>query len=182
MTLKEKYQKKIIPELVKIFNLSNKLMAPKILKITVNVGINLDISKKNSKYIEIVEDTIKQITGQIPVKVFAKKAIAGFKIRQTNIVGVKTVLRSNKMYDFLEKFIKITLPRTRDFRGVRITSIDNGGNLSVGIIDQVVFPEIIPENIQRSHGLQVVITTSAPNKEQAIALFKLLGIPFRENK
>lgn len=180
MDLKQKYLKKIIPEMKTIFGYKNNHAVPKIKKITVNIGLNRARAEKDAKYIETVNETILEITGQQPVKNFAKKSIAGFKIRDTHIVGLSTVLRGNKMYDFLGKLINITLPRTRDFRGIPLKSVDREGNLSIGIKEQVVFPEIDPEKIERTHGLEVVITTNAKNQEKGLQLFKLFGFPFRE--
>ena len=176
-SIKEKYVKEIIPAMKKKFGYKNILAVPKVTKITVNVGINRAKSGKDPKYVEIVEKTISEITGQRPVKNLAKKSIAGFKIRKGFVVGVSTVLRSHKMYDFLNKLINVSLPRIRDFRGILKKSIDQGGNLSIGIKEQIVFPEISPEKVERLHGLQIVITTNAPNHEQGVELFKLMGFP-----
>jgi len=176
---KEKYIKEIIPAMKEKFGYKNILAIPKVTKVTVNVGINRAKSEKDSKYIGIVEDTITQITGQRPVKNLAKKSIAGFKIREGIVVGVSTVLHSHKMYDFLTKLINVSLPRIRDFRGISEKSVDQGGSLSIGIKEQIVFPEISPEKSERLHNLQVVITTNAPNHEQGLELFRLMGFPFK---
>ncbi len=176
-SLKKKYIKEIVPAMKEKFGYKNLLAVPKIIKVTVNVGINRAKSEKDSKYIGIVEGTLSDITGQRPVKNLAKKSIAGFKIREGLVVGVSTVLRSHIMNDFLEKLINVSLPRIRDFRGIPEKSIDQGGNLSIGIKEQIVFPEISPEKSERLHNLQIVITTSAPNHEQGVELFKLMGFP-----
>lgn len=181
MNLKQKYFKKIVPKLQQIFNYKNKHAVPRIKKLVVNVGINRSIAEKNPKYIDIIVNTLSDITGQQPVKNYAKNSIAGFKIRTSTIVGVSTILRGYKMYDFLNKLIDIALPRIRDFRGIPIKSIDKKGNLSIGIKEQVVFPEIDSEHMQRTHGLQVVITTTnVKNKQEGLELFKLLGFPFKQ--
>ncbi|MDA2935649.1 50S ribosomal protein L5 [Patescibacteria group bacterium AH-259-L05] len=180
MSLRQTYQKEIIPAMQKKFGYTNALAVPKIEKVTVNVGINRSMSEKNPKYIDLVIQTIQNITGQKPVTKRARKSIAGFKIRNTTVVGVNTVLRASKMYDFLEKLINVTLPRIRDFRGLLRKSVDANGNLSIGFKEQIMFPEINPENVVRTHGLQVVITTTAKTREEAIELFKLFGVPFRE--
>lgn len=180
MDLKQKYLKEIIPAMKSSFGYKNNYAVPQIKKITLNVGLSRNITEKDSKYIDVVLETISEITGQQPVKNYAKKSIAGFKIRTSNIVGVSTILRSAKMYDFLEKLINIALPRIRDFRGISAQSVDKNGNLSIGFKEQIVFPEINPEKIQRVHGLQVVITTNAKNQEQGLELFKLFGFPFKE--
>ncbi len=176
-SLKKKYIKEIIPAMKEKFGYQNILAIPKITKITVNVGINRAKSEKNSQYVEIVERTISEITGQRPVKNLAKKSIAGFKIREGFVVGISTVLHSHKMYDFLTKLINVSLPRIRDFRGIPEKSIDQRGNLSIGIKEQIVFPEIFPEKAERLHSLQIVITTDAPNHEQGVELLRLMGFP-----
>lgn len=179
MTLREKYKKEIVPKMQEKFGYKNKHAVPKIEKVMVNVGINRSIAEKNPKYADLVVQTIQSITGQKPVANLARKSIAGFKIRTSTIVGASTVLRSLKMYDFLEKLINVALPRIRDFRGLSKKSIDSNGNLSIGIKEQAVFPEINPENIEKVHGLQVVITTTAKTQEEGLELFKLFGFPFR---
>jgi len=181
MNLKKKYLKEIIPEMQAKFGYKNKFMVPKIDKITINVGLNRAKVEKDRNYLKIVSKTISQITGQQPVQHFAKKSIAGFKIRTTTIVGLSTVLRSTRMYDFLERLINISLPRIRDFRGIRPESVDKKGNLTIGIKEHIIFPEIDPEKIQRIHGLQIVISTTAKTQEQGLQLFKLLGFPFRSS-
>ena len=173
------YIKEIVPVMKEKFGYKNTLAVPAVTKVTVNVGINRAKSEKDSKYIEIVERTISEITGQRPVKNLAKKSIAGFKIREGFVVGISTVLHSQKMYDFLTKLINVSLPRIRDFRGIPEKSIDQKGNLSIGIKEQIVFPEISPEKAERSHNLQIVITTNAPNHEQGVELFKLMGFPLK---
>ena len=180
MNLKQIYLKKIVPELIKQFGYQNRLAVPRVEKIVVNVGLSRGITEKNSKYIDSVIKTIAKITGQQPVKNAAKKSIAGFKIRQGMPVGVSTILRGPRMYDFMEKLINIALPRVRDFRGLKKQSVDQQGNLSIGFKEQVAFPEINQENFETTHGLQVVITTTTKNQEQSLVLFKLLGFPFRE--
>ncbi len=180
LSLKQKYLKQVVPELMKKLNLKNKLATPKMEKVIVNIGLNRNIVEKDQKYQEIAAQTIAKITGQIPVKNLAKKSIAGFKIREGLVVGLSTILRGQKMYDFVEKLINIALPRIRDFRGLLKESIDCQGNLSIGFKEQTVFPEILQESVERTHGLQVVIVTKAKNKEEGFELFKLLGFPFRE--
>jgi large subunit ribosomal protein L5 len=179
-SLEEKYIKEIIPALKDKFGYQSNLAVPRIIKVTVNAGINRARSEKDGQYAEMVSDNIAEITGQRPVKNLAKKSIAGFKIREGLVVGVSTVLRSHKMYDFLTKLINVTLPRIRDFRGIPAKSIDSRGNLSIGLKEQIMFPEISPEKSERIHGLQIVITTNAPNKEQGKELFKLMGFPIKD--
>lgn len=180
MDLKQIYLKKVVPELVKKFNYQNKMAVPKIEKVIVNSGLSRGTTEKNSKYVDMVSQTIAKITGQQPVKNLAKKSIAGFKIREGMPVGISTILRGPKMYDFINKLINIALPRIRDFRGLKRRTIDQQGNLSIGLKEQEIFPEINQESLEATHGLQVVITTTTQNKEEALELFKLLGFPFRK--
>ncbi len=180
MDLKQIYLKKVVPELIKKFNYQNKMAVPKIEKVVVNSGLSRGTTEKNSKYVDMVTKTVAQITGQQPVKNLAKKSIAGFKIREGMPVGISTTLRGPKMYDFIDKLVNIALPRIRDFRGLKRQSIDQQGNLSIGLKEQVVFPEINQESLEATHGLQVVITTTTQSKEKALELFRLLGFPFRK--
>lgn len=180
MNIKQIYQQEIIPAMQERFGYSNALVVPRLEKVTINVGVSRSITEKNPKYIDLIIQTIQRITGQKPVTNKARQSIAGFKIRSSNIVGVSTVLRSSRMYDFLERLINVVLPRIRDFRGLSKKSVDKNGNLSIGIKEQTVFPEINPENIEKTHGLQVVITTTAKTQEEGLELFKLFGFPFRE--
>ncbi len=180
MNLKQHYLKKVVPELTKVFGYKNKHAIPKIEKVVVNVGLNRAMTEKDQKYTDLVVETISKITGQRPVINLAKKSIAGFKIREGLPVGAHTTLRGPRMYDFMEKLINITLARIRDFRGVDQKNIDQQGNLSIGFKEQTVFPEVLQESIEKTHGLQVVITTTAKKREESLMLFKLLGFPFRE--
>lgn len=180
MNLREKYFKQTLPELMKNFHYRNRLSAPKIEKVIINVGLNKSAMEKNSQYIDLVKENIAKISGQRPVINLAKKSISGFKIRQGIPVGISTTLRGAKMYDFLEKLINIALPRVRDFRGLEEKSFDEQGNLSIGFREQIAFPEINQDNIEKVHGLQVVISIKAANKQESLALLKLLGFPFRE--
>jgi len=178
--LKEKYKKEVVPEFQKTFGYKNVLAVPSIRKVIINVGLNRKETEHNAKYIDIVKDTISQISGQKPVERQARKSIAGFKIREGLPVGICVTLRRKKMYDFMERLIHITMPRIRDFRGLREKSVDEGGGLSIGFKEHTVFPEIDLEKVDKVHGLQVIISSNAPNKEQALHLFKLLGFPFEQ--
>lgn len=180
MNLKQHYLKHVVPELIKRFGYKNKHTVPRIEKVVINVGLNRAMTEKDAKYTDLVLETISKISGQRPVVNLAKKSIAGFKIREGLPVGAHATLRRSKMYDFMEKLINIALPRIRDFRGLEEKNIDQQGNLSIGLREQTVFPEIIQESIEKTHGLQVVITTTAKKKEEALELFKLLGFPFRK--
>lgn len=176
--LKQKYQKEVAPALMEKFDYKNKLAVPKIIKVTVNIGINQQ--RKDQQYVDLVGNTLKRITGQRPVENKAKKSIASFKIRQGMIVGMAVTVRGKKMYHFIDKLINITLPRVRDFRGLSMNVIDKNGNLNLGFKEHIAFPEINPDEVDRLHGLQVCITTNASSREEGIELFKLLGFPFKK--
>ncbi len=179
MAFKEFYTKEVIPKLKEEFGFVNTMAVPKIQTVTLNVGLGKGL--KDAAYIETVERTLERISGQKPVKTKSRKSIAGFKIREGNIVGMKVTLRGGKMWDFLEKFIKISLPRVRDFRGLSDKAFDGRGNYSVGLKEHIAFPEIKPDEIEKVHGLQVTISTSAENDDQAKALLKHLGLPLKKN-
>jgi len=176
--LKENYSKDILPKLQEALGKKNILALPKLKRITVAVGLGDAIERKDQKIIETAKDTLFKITGQRSVETKAKKAIAGFKIRQGQVVGLKVTLRREKMYDFIDKLINVALPRKRDFKGISLSSVDNGGNLSIGFKEQTIFPEIDSQTIDKIHGLQITISTDAKNKEEGTKLFKTLGIPF----
>jgi large subunit ribosomal protein L5 len=177
--LKEIYQKEIIPKLQTSLNQKNILALPKIVKVTLNIGLGDAIERKDPKIAEVAKETLFQISGQKPVETKAKKAISGFKIRQGQVIGLKVTLRSQKMYDFIDKLINITLPRRRDFRGLDSAGVDDRGNFSLGLREQVIFPEINSQHIEKTHGLQITISTNAGNREKGLLLFKALGIPFK---
>lgn len=179
MSLKDKYKKQVIPEMKKIFSYDNDLAVPKITSITVNVGLNRKETEKNPSYIEEVEKSLISITGQKPKRSLASKSIAEFKIRKGIPVGLYVTLRRDRMYHFLEKLILVTLPRTRDFRGLSRKSVDQRGNLTIGFKDQFPFPEINAEEVKNVHGLEVIITNNAKTKEEGLKLFELLGLPFK---
>ena len=177
MTLKEKYKKEIVPSLKEKFNYKNIFSIPKLSKVTVNIGLGVSSDKV---YQELVEKNLKAITGQKPVQVKARKSIAGFKIREGMVVGMMVTLRGERMYNFVDKLINVSLPRVRDFRGILPKSVDDGGNLSIGIKEHIIFPEIHMDDVERIHGLQVVISTTAKNKEEGFEIFKLMGVPFKK--
>ena len=160
------------------FGIKNYLAVPKIEKVCLNVGINS--RQTDSGYLEAIENNIIRITGQKPVRVKAKKAISAFKVREGMVIGVKVTLRGQKMYDFLDKLINISLPRVRDFRGLPLQSIDRQGNLTLGFREHNVFPEIKSDEVERIHGLEISIATTAKDYQKGLALFKLLGFPFRD--
>lgn len=177
MNLKEKYKKEIIPEMKKIFGYKNDLAVPSLEKIVVNVGVGKNLKEPN--FIEAVEKTLIRITGQRPVKTKARKSISGFKIREGLVIGLVVTLRGQRMYDFTQKLINVTLPRVRDFRGLPEKSIDGRGNLSIGFKEYICFPEIRPDEVEKLHGLEVSIATTAKSHKEGLGLFKLLGFPFR---
>lgn len=178
MRLKEKYQKEIIPALIKKFNYENPAGVPKVKKVTVNVGINS--ARNDAKFLDAMENVLERITGQKPVKCRAKKSVSNFKIREGMVVGMKVTLRGQRMYDFLEKLIAIALPRVRDFRGISKNNVDEAGNLNIGFKEYTSFPEINADEVEHMHGLEVSITTNAETKEKGEELFKLLGFPFKD--
>lgn len=178
--LKTIYKEKSVPSLRKAFNFGNDLAVPKIEKVVINVGVGKTL--KDAKLLEAITEDVKRITGQAPVKTLAKKSIAGFKIRQNQVVGLVATLRGQRMYDFLEKLIRVALPRVRDFKGLSKKSFDGKGNYSIGIREQIVFPETLREHIEHTFGLEVNIQTNKNDDKQAYELFKSLGFPFKEDE
>ena len=174
---KEKYIKTVQAEMKKKFGYKSVMAAPQIKKVIVNVGIG-KIVKEGDKIEEVV-NALTAITGQKPVKTKAKKAIAGFKTRAGMEVGVKVTLRGVRMWQFIDRLIGATLPRTRDFQGITRKSVDKGGNISIGIKEHLIFPEILPEKVKYIFGLQVTISTTAHSQEEGLELFKLLGFPIK---
>ena len=171
--LKTKFQKEITPKLMEQFGYTNELQVPKVIKITVNRG--LGEAATNAKALESSLTEIAKITGQKPVVTRAKKAIAGFKIRAGMPVGVMVTLRGDRMYAFLDRFINLTLPRIRDFRGISPKSFDGRGNYSIGIREQLIFPEIEYDQIDQIRGMDISIITTADNDESGRALLKEMG-------
>jgi large subunit ribosomal protein L5 len=176
---KDRYHKEIVPKLMEQFGYSNVHQVPKVVKITVNRG--LGEASQNAKALESSLNEIGVITGQRPVVTRAKKAIAGFKIRQGMPVGMMVTLRQDRMYNFLERLICLSLPRIRDFRGISPKSFDGRGNYTLGVREQLIFPEISYDKIEQIRGLDITIVTSANNDEEGRALLKEMGMPFRES-
>ncbi len=174
--IKELYTKSVVPALVKKFNYENVNQVPKLVKITINSGLG-DV-KDNSKSVQIAQEEIKQITGQKPVLTTAKKSVANFKIREGMNVGLKVTLRGERMYEFFDKLISIALPRVRDFRGVSTKSFDGRGNYSMGVKEQLIFPEISYDQVEKIRGFDICITTTANTDEEARELLRELGMPF----
>jgi large subunit ribosomal protein L5 len=177
--LKTEYQEKMVPKLMEQFGFTNVHQVPKIVKITMNRG--LGEAATNAKALESSIAELAKITGQKPVVTRAKKAIAGFKIREGMPVGVMVTLRGDRMYDFYDRFVNLALPRIRDFRGISPKSFDGRGNYSVGIREQLIFPEIEYDQIDQIRGMDISIITTANNDEEGRALLKALGMPFRDN-
>jgi len=176
LNLYEKYKKEIVPALMKEFGYKNKMQAPKVTKVILNAGIGRFV--KEPHYIDNVVNSLTKITGQKPVRTKAKKSISNFKIREGMEIGVMVTLRGARMYQFLEKLFSITLPRVRDFRGLSEKSFDRGGNFTIGFKENIAFPEIKSEEIEKIHGLEVIINTTAKTKEEGKALLSHFGLPF----
>lgn len=176
LKLSEKYKKEIVPQLKKEFGYQNDLSVPSLNKVIINVGLGRAVS--DTKIFDPVIENLKLITGQKPVKTYAKKSISGFKIRQGMPIGLMVTLRKKRMYDFLEKLINIVLPRMRDFRGIKTSAFDRAGNYSLGIKEHIVFPEIDYEKVSEIYSLEVNIVTTAKNSKEAKKLLELLGFPF----
>ncbi len=176
--LNEKYVANVVPALVKQFNYSSVMQAPKVLKVIVNMGVGDAIA--NAKALEDAVAEMTQLTGQKPVITKAKKSIANFKLREGMSIGCKVTLRGEKMYEFLDKLINIALPRVRDFRGVSASAFDGRGNYTLGVKEQLIFPEINFDKVTKVRGMDIVIVTSANTDEEGRALLKELGMPFEK--
>ena len=176
--LKEKYVNEIVPSLMQKYNYTSVMQAPKLEKIVINIGVGDETT--NSKLLDAAVNELELITGAKPVVTKAKKSIAGFKLREGQAIGCKVTLRGEKMYTFLEKLIRISLPRVRDFRGVSPKAFDGRGNYTLGIKEQMIFTEIEYDNIVKSRGMDIVFVTSAKTNEEAFDLLNGIGIPFRK--
>ena len=177
-TLKEKYNKEIVKSLMDQFKYTSVMQVPKLDKIVVNMGVGE--ASHDDKYIEAAVKDLEAITGQKPVVTKARKSIAGFKIREGQTIGCKVTLRGDNMYNFLDKLIRIALPRVRDFRGISRTAFDGKGNYTLGIKEQLIFPEIDYDNILTVMGMDIVIVTTAKTNEEGLALLSAFGLPFRK--
>lgn len=175
--LKEQYIKEIVPALMKKFNYKSVMEVPKLEKIVINIG--LGDTKENPKELENAVNDLTQITGQKPIVTKSKKAIAAFKLRAGVPIGCKVTLRNDKMYDFANKLFNVALPRVRDFRGVSSNSFDGRGNYSMGIKEQLIFPEIEYDKIDKIRGMDIIFVTTAKTDEEAKELLNLLGMPFK---
>ena len=174
--LKERFEKEILPMLMKEFNLENPMMVPKVEKIVVNVGVGEAID--NAKALDAAVGDMTIITGQQPVVTKARKSIANFKLREGSSIGVKVTLRGERMWSFYDRLVNVAMPRTRDFRGVSPNSFDGRGNYTLGLREQLIFPEIGYDKIDKIRGFEVTIVTTAPNDELGHRLLQLLGMPF----
>jgi large subunit ribosomal protein L5 len=175
--LKAYYQETVVPKLKEKFNYSNPMQVPRIEKVVVNMGLGEAIH--NIKIIDSAVEELKQISGQQPVVTRAKKSIAAFKLREGMPIGCMVTLRKNRMFDFLNKLINIALPRVRDFRGISGKAFDGAGNYSLGIKEQLIFPEIDYDKIDKIKGLNISIVTTAKTNDEGKELLKLLGMPFK---
>jgi len=176
--LKEKYRNEVGPAIAKEFGIVNPMAIPRITKIVVNMGMGEAIS--NSKILDTAVEELKAITGQKPVITKAKKSIAAFKLRQGMNIGTMVTLRGDRMYEFLDRLISVALPRVRDFRGISAKAFDGRGNYTLGVRDQLIFPEIDFNKVDKTRGMNISIITTAKNDEQARSLLKALGMPFRQ--
>jgi len=182
--LKEKYVKEVIPAMKERFGYKNIMAVPKIKKAIVNIGFGKRISGKTNDEQKKIYGSIMQdlglVTGQLPVLTKAKKSISSFKLRQGMPVGTKVTLRGKRMHDFLDRVIHVVLPRTRDFQGIEIKSVDGGGNLTFAVKEHIAFPEIEPEKARNIFGLEISVVTTAKTQEQGLELFRLLGFPIKK--
>ncbi len=176
--LKEKYRSEIAPALAKEFGIKNPMAVPRLQKIVLNMGVGEAIA--NSKALDAAADELRTVSGQKPVITKAKKSIASFKLRQGMNIGTMVTLRGERMYEFLDRFITVALPRVRDFRGVSAKAFDGRGNYTLGIREQMIFPEIDFNKIDKVRGMNISIVTSAGSDDQAFALLKAFGMPFRQ--
>lgn len=176
--LREKYETTVRQALIEKFNYTSSMATPKVLKVVVNMGVGDAI--QNAKALDDAVEELMQLTGQKPVITKAKKSIANFKLREGMAIGCKVTLRGERMYDFLEKLINIALPRVRDFQGVSKTSFDGRGNYTLGVKEQLIFPEINYDNVNRVRGMDIVIVTSAKSDVEGLELLTQLGMPFKK--
>jgi len=178
--LKEKYDKEIVPALTKQFQYKNHMQVPKLIKISLNQGIGGAIADK--KMIETGIDEMSMVSGQRAVQTKSKKDISNFKLRKGMPIGVRVTLRNEKMYEFLDRMISVAIPRIRDFRGINDKGFDGKGNFSFGITEQIIFPEINIDKVGKINGMNITLVTSAKNDQEAYALLKEFGLPFKNQK
>src|SRR5215510_6728057 len=176
--LRDRYKKEIAPALAKEFDIKNPMAIPRVEKIVIYMG--LGEASGNSKILDVATDELKAITGQKPVITKAKKSIAAFKLRQGMSIGSMVTLRGDRMYEFLDRLISVALPRVRDFRGVSAKAFDGRGNYTLGVREQLIFPEIDFNKVDKTRGMNISIVTSARSDDQARSLLKAMGMPFRQ--
>jgi len=177
--LKQRYQQEVGPAIAKEFGIENPMAIPRLEKIVINMGMGEAIA--NAKILDTAADELKSITGQKPVITKAKKSIASFKLRQGMPIGVMVTLRGDRMYEFMDRLVSVALPRVRDFRGVSPKAFDGRGNYTIGVREQLIFPEIDFNKVDKLRGMNISIVTTARTDELARALLKALGMPFRQN-
>lgn len=177
--MKERYQTEVVPSLKESLNLSNVMQVPRIEKVVINIGMGEALD--NPKALDAAVSDLAQITGQKPVVTIARKSIAAFKLREGRAIGVKVTLRGERMWSFLDRLLNVVLPRVRDFRGISRNAFDGRGNYTLGLREQLIFPEIEYDKIDKIRGMEITIVTSAPNDEQAAQLLEMLGMPFRKD-
>lgn len=177
--LKEKYKQEVVKALQEKYNFKTPMQIPAIEKIVINRGLGEAVS--NSKVVEYTAEQLQLLTGQKPVLTRAKKSISNFKIREGQVIGCKVTLRSEKMYDFLTKLLKISLPKIRDFRGTPKNSFDGRGNYTLGIKDDTIFPEVVFDKVDKTRGFDITIVTTTNSDSEAYDLLNMLGMPFRKN-
>jgi len=177
MSMRERYEKEAVPALMKDFGYKSTMQVPRIKKIVVNMGMGEALA--NNKILDAAAAELTQITGQKPVLTRARKSIANFKLREGQAIGVMVTLRSERMYEFLQRLIGVALPRVRDFKGVSNKAFDGAGNYTLGIREQIIFPEINYDQVEKIKGMNVTVVTSATTDEEGRALLKYMGMPFR---
>lgn len=178
--MKALYEEKVKPAISKELDIKNDMRLPKLEKIAINIGLGR--AKDDKRLIEVATNTIAKVTGQQPVKTIARQSIAGFKLREGNVIGLKATLRGDRMYEFYDRLVSIVLPRLRDFHGVSPKSFDGSGNFHIGLREQSVFPELSFEETSLLHGIQITIVTTAKDDKEGQALLKEMGMPFERGR
>ncbi len=178
--LQKQYEETILAEMATGFGRTNRLSLPRLQKIVVNMGVGSAIAEK--KHLETAVDALTQIAGQKPIVTLARKSVAGFRLREGMSIGCKVTLRRARMYEFLDRLIAVALPRVRDFRGISRTAFDGHGNYSLGLAEQLVFPELNPDKFTRPQGMNITIVTSSDSNDEARELLRLMGMPFRQDE
>ena len=177
--LRTKYFEEVVPAMQAKFNYKNSMQVPKIAKVVLNQGIGAAVNDK--KIVDAAVEEMTKITGQKAVPTLSKKAISNFKLRENMPIGCKVTLRQEKMFDFLDRFISVSLPRVRDFQGLMVKGFDGRGNFTMGITEQIIFPEIDIDKVNRISGMDITIVTSAETDEESLELLRLIGFPFQKN-